>query len=287
MSEGAADASFVLETGPPGTRFTEVRRFTEVDSTNRYLIDEASRSPRDGVVAVAEHQTAGRGRLGRRWEAPPGTNLLVSILITPTLGVDQLHLCTVAVALAAVSACRQAAGVVPTLKWPNDLLVGEQKLAGILAESMPMPGSSPTAATAGDRGVQQWIVVVGLGLNIGWPPPDDADGPPVPAELQHMATSIWRCSGARPDPQRVLELLLVDLEERLRALDHPAGRQELAQEYRSRCATLGRTVRVELDGDETRGTAVDITPEGHLVVDVGACFTTVMAGDVVHVHTGG
>lgn len=274
MSEAPAQRPHAVEPGPPGTRFSEVRRFSELDSTNRYLVDEARSAPRDGLVAVAEHQTAGRGRLGRRWEAPAGANLLVSVLLTPSLAVDQLHLCSVAVALSAAEACRRAAGLEPELKWPNDLLVGERKLAGILAESAPVPSGGRRA------------VVVGLGLNVAWPPPEgETRGEPVPAELRSIATSIWRETAARPDARSLLDLVLADLEHRLVDLDDVAGRHRLAHEYRSRCSTLGRAVRVVQADGEIRGTAMDITPEGHLLVDVGACFSTVTAGDVVHVHT--
>ncbi len=84
----------------------EVRRFEEIDSTNTYLRTEARNGAPDGVVAVAEHQTAGRGRLDRRWESPAGASLLFSVLLRPQLDPAELHLCTAAVALAAAEACR-------------------------------------------------------------------------------------------------------------------------------------------------------------------------------------
>jgi BirA family biotin operon repressor/biotin-[acetyl-CoA-carboxylase] ligase len=256
-----------------GARFAEVRRFGELDSTNRYLLDEARGGASAGLVAVADHQTAGRGRLGRRWEAPPGANLLVSVLLRPQVPVEQLHLCTVAMALATRTVAGTAAGVEAVLKWPNDVLVGERKLAGILAEAIP------------------GAVVVGMGLNVAWPPPDGESGADtVPAELA-QATSLWRESllwgpGARPGPQEVLDLLLVDLDARLDDLDSADGRRRLASEYRRVCATLGRDVTVSLPGNETvTGSVLDITPEGHLLIDVGACIRTITAGDVVHLRT--
>src|SRR4051812_27340870 len=105
----------------------------------------------EGLAAVADHQTAGRGRLGRAWVAPPGASLLLSVLFRPDLAPERLHLTTAAVALAAAEACEAVAGVLPVLKWPNDLLVGDRKLAGVLAESR-LPA-----------------VVVGIGLNVNWP----------------------------------------------------------------------------------------------------------------------
>lgn len=272
---GVADASFVSETGPVGTRFTDVRHFVEVDSTNRYLVDLARTAPSAGVVAVAAHQTAGRGRLGRRWEAPPGANLLVSMLLVPSVPLEALHLCSAAVALAASAACRRAAGLEVTLKWPNDLVCGDRKLGGVLAESVPLVGDPGRA------------VVVGLGLNVRWPARDDAEGsPPVPDDLRGLATSIAAETGTDVEPRHLLFSLLENLEPLLVQLDDRQGRVMLAGAYRERCSTLGRPVQVVLPDGETRGTAIDITPEGHLVVDVGACFTTVTAGDVIHVRAG-
>src|SRR5580658_3871436 len=173
-----------------GGRFGEIRRFSELDSTNRYLLDEARAGGPDGLVAVTDHQTAGRGRLGRRWEAPAGANLLVSVLLRPAIPIEELHLCTVAMALAARSACGRGAGVECVLKWPNDVMVGEKKLAGILAETIPEGPES-----GGSR-----AVVVGLGVNVRWPPPDgEAVGGPVPEDLG-AATSLWRESGRAVEP---------------------------------------------------------------------------------------
>jgi BirA family transcriptional regulator, biotin operon repressor / biotin---[acetyl-CoA-carboxylase] ligase len=268
-----------VESGPDGTCFPEVQHFHEIDSTNRYLVDVARRQPLHGLVAVADHQSAGRGRLGRSWQAPPKANLLVSVLLVPDLRPDQLHLCSVAAALASADACRRAASLDPDLKWPNDLLVGDRKLAGILAESTPAQG-------VGD-GLQSYghVVVVGIGLNVRWPPADDSPAAgEVPGELRHSATSIGRETGRELEPARLLPTLLTELDRRISELVDVDGRQRLAAEYRRRCGTLGREVRVLLADQEIRGVALDLTPEGHLVVDCGACFTTVSAGDVVHLH---
>ncbi|HEX2040163.1 MAG TPA: biotin--[acetyl-CoA-carboxylase] ligase [Acidimicrobiales bacterium] len=141
---------------PGEFRFREIRAFDEVDSTNRYLLDEAREGAPEGVVAVADHQTAGRGRLGRRWEAPPGSALLCSVLLRPGLPTERLHLATAVVALAAAEACERVAGVRPEVKWPNDLLLGDRKLAGVLAEA-ELPA-----------------VVVGIGVNLRAAPPGAA-----------------------------------------------------------------------------------------------------------------
>jgi BirA family transcriptional regulator, biotin operon repressor / biotin---[acetyl-CoA-carboxylase] ligase len=268
---------------PAGTRFGPIRHFAQIDSTNRYLLDEARAGAPEGAVAVADYQSAGRGRLGRRWEAPPGSNLLVSVLLRPALAVEELHLCTVTVALAAAAACERGAGLAPDLKWPNDLVVGGRKLGGILAEALP---TAPASAPAGVQEVSP--VVVGLGLNVGWPPPDsDLEIGPDDTGLDADrlgATSLRRETTTELEPLVVLGLLLEELEARLIDLADAEGRRRLTAQYRRRCTTVGRAVRVSLAEEVFTGTAADITAEGHLIVDVGACLRTVAAGDVVHLR---
>jgi BirA family transcriptional regulator, biotin operon repressor / biotin---[acetyl-CoA-carboxylase] ligase len=144
----------------------QVRHFTSLPSTNQYLLEQARSGAEEGLVAVADHQSAGRGRLGRSWDSPPGASLLVSVLLRPSLPPSGLHLCPTAVALAALDACASVAGVDARVKWPNDLVVDDHKLAGILAEVLPGPPGEHDAAA----------VVVGLGLNIEWPGPPEAAG---------------------------------------------------------------------------------------------------------------
>jgi BirA family biotin operon repressor/biotin-[acetyl-CoA-carboxylase] ligase len=246
------------------TGFSDVRRFDTIDSTNRYLLDEARAGAPEGVVALADHQSAGRGRLGRTWEAPPGASLLVSVLLRPGLPATQLFLCTVLTALAGADACAELAGVRPELKWPNDLLVGDKKLAGILAESAPAPPGGPAAPAA---------VVVGMGVNIDWPGPPGAGG-----------TSLREASGRTVDRLELLSALLDNLDRRRGELDTEQDRAALLAEFRARCATLGRAVRVTLAAESLAGTAVAITEAGHLVIESQGGRRAVAAGDVVHVR---
>lgn len=234
-------------------RFRDVRRLAEVDSTNRYLLDEARRGAATGLVVVADHQTAGRGRLGRTWEAPAGASLLMSVLLRPALGVVDRQLVVMAAAVAMAEAVETATGVRPELKWPNDLLVGNRKLGGILAEA------------SGDA------VVVGIGVNVAWPA--------VPPELDGIATAC-NLEGGRPATRDgVLGAFLERYGPRLDDLE--ATRRE----YRVRLATLGCRVRVERADGVVTGTARDVDPAGHLLVDVDGDGTEVVAaGDVVHLR---
>ena len=146
----------------PGSRFTDIRRFESIDSTNRYLLEEARRGAPGGVVAVADHQSAGRGRLGRRWEAPPGSNLLMSVLLRPDLPAGQRQLACGVVALAAIDAVASVTGLGVGIKWPNDLLGPDgRKLAGVLAETDVV--GSPAGSTL------RAPIVVGIGVNVNWP----------------------------------------------------------------------------------------------------------------------
>ena len=243
----------------------EIRWLDEVDSTNTYVRDRAHQGAPEGLVVVADHQTAGRGRLDRRWESPPGANLLASVLLRPRCDGADVHLCTGAVALAAADACREVAGVEPVLKWPNDLLVGGSKLAGILAEaefSGRRPGRGrdrhrDQRGLAGTRGGGGDLP--GRRGRVG-----AAGGPPGPSRPPAGGAlgAVARCSTRR------------------------AGGAALADEVRRRCATLGQPVRVTLAGEEFTGLAAAIDDAGHLVVETASGPRRVTAGDVVHLRPG-
>jgi len=236
------------------TVFGEVRWFPELDSTNRYLLDEARAGAPQGLVVVADHQTAGRGRLGRTWVAPPGASLLVSVLLRPSLAPAARHLLVMSAGLAMAEAVEHATGVQAGMKWPNDLLVGERKLAGVLAEA------------AGDA------LVVGIGVNVEWHD--------VPDDLTAIATAC-NLEGGRPVERRDL------LDGFLSHYSHRLGDLRRARrDYEARLLTLGRRVRVERSGDELTGTAVGIDADGRLMVARDDGVTVEIAvGDVVHLRT--
>jgi BirA family biotin operon repressor/biotin-[acetyl-CoA-carboxylase] ligase len=220
-------------------------------------------------VLVADEQSAGRGRLGRTWESAPGSSLLVSVLLRPDLSPADAHLATVCAALAAVDACSKVAGVEAGIKWPNDLVVDDRKLAGLLTE----------AIVAGSR---LEALVVGMGLNVRWPDP-------MPGDLAATATSLNHATaagdGGQVDRDAVLDAWLPAFGSGLARLGDVQGRAFVADRHRQACVTLGRPVRVERGTDELLGTAVDLTVEGHLVVDDGQTRHVVAVGDVVHLRT--
>ena len=254
-----------------GTRFADVRWVAETGSTNQDLMALAADGAPEGVVVVADHQTAGRGRLGRVWTAPPEASLLLSVLLRPPLGLEGAHALTTAVALSALDACVAVAGLRPGLKWPNDLIVpsprdggAERKLAGVLAESSL-------------RGARFDAVVVGIGVNLNWP--DD-----LPAEIEGIAVALNHVTGAPVDRAAYTAALLQALDARYSALLGPGGPEAQRRDEEAASATIGRAVRVIRSHDELEGTAVGLDPDGALRVDVGAEVVSIPVGDVVHLR---
>jgi BirA family biotin operon repressor/biotin-[acetyl-CoA-carboxylase] ligase len=232
------------------TRFADIRLVDETGSTNSDVARLAGAGAPEGLVLSADHQTAGRGRLDRSWEARPGDGLLVSILLRPSgLPLERRGLIASAVALAARTACAQVAGVTPDIKWPNDLLAPSgEKLAGILAVEA------------------SGAVVVGMGLNVH-------GAPPGAAFLDDLA-------GRRSDRAGLLERLLRGLDPLLDDWDTVAAR------YREECATVGRQVSVELvDGSSLTGTAEGVDDLGLLVVrQADGSSRHLAVGDVTHLR---
>ena len=246
-----------------GTRFRDVSVLDEVGSTNTELMERARAGAPEGVVVVADHQSAGRGRLGRTWSAESGTALLVSILLRPPLPITEVPLVLMAAGLAACDGVEAAAGFRPRLKWPNDLVVDDRKLAGLLTESSG--GDDPA-------------VVLGLGLNVS--------AGAYPPELAAEATSCQDEVGRPVDRADVLVGLLTALEARYAAVLRAGGRSATLAAYRSDSATLGRRVRVDLTtGPPLEGQATRLADDGELVVvdDQGAEHL-VNVGDVKHLR---
>jgi BirA family biotin operon repressor/biotin-[acetyl-CoA-carboxylase] ligase len=269
------------ETPPAGPAF-DVRWVAETGSTNTDAMALARDGAPEGVVVVADHQTAGRGRLGRSWEAPPGASLLVSVLLRPPAAV--LEVVTPAAGLAMAEAVAEVAGVDARLKWPNDLVVDvgggvERKLAGMLAEADWPAGTSASGGYATPGPTQRVAVVVGIGVNVDWP--DD-----VPPELADVLTACNHVTGRAPDRRVLLERFLGGLgASYARLVEHPDDRTWLLDAYRARSATLGRAVRVDTGSSEVEGTAVDVDQDGRLLVEVeGGGRRTIAVGDVVHLR---
>lgn len=234
-------------------------------STNAVAQDLAAEGAPEGLVVVADEQTAGRGRMGRRWVAPPGTCLLASILFRPELTVAQAQQLTMLCSMAAADAVEAVGGLTVSLKWPNDLVVGAsvwRKLAGVLTET-------------GVVGERLEYAVVGIGINVNVPAPDLS-------RLAPDATSILAETGRAVDRGRLLATLLADVEARYRRLR--AG-ESPHHEWAARLATLGRRVQVTTSRDRFVGLAEGVTPEGALRVRTAdGQVHALAAGDVTLSH---
>ena len=233
--------------------------FDVIDSTNTWLAERALEGAPEGLVAVADFQSAGRGRLDRQWESPPGASLLCSILLRPDLSPDQLQLVVACVALAARAALVRLSGVRPALKWPNDLIVGDAKIAGLLAEIVSVD--------------ERLSVVVGIGVNL------THDGP-----ANVASTSVRAESGVTITAPALLDIMLDELETRRAMLDSIDGQASLREEYRRALVTLGQMVRVERTNDVLVGLAASVDEFGQLLVLVNDEEVSVTVGDVVHLR---
>jgi BirA family transcriptional regulator, biotin operon repressor / biotin---[acetyl-CoA-carboxylase] ligase len=253
--------------GPGGSSglWTSVRVVASTGSTNADLL---ARGGPEGQVLVAEEQTAGRGRAGRTWVSQPGASLTFSVVLRPaSVPPSARGWLPLLTGVAVAAGVRSAAGVEARLKWPNDVLAGDRKLAGILAEQSP-DGEA---------------VVVGVGLNVAT---SESALPVSPSGLP--ATSLL-VEGADVGREALLAEILRSLEHWYVGFsaDPDPVRSGLLAEYRAACATLGRQVRVELPaGRVLAGRAEDVDASGRLLVRPpgAASATAVSAGDVVHLR---
>jgi len=284
----------------PGRLWSRLDVVQQTGSTNDDLLTAARAGAAEGTVLVAEHQTRGRGRQGRQWESRTGSALIFSVLLRPA-GVPPadrgwLPLLT---GVAVARALREVAGVDAGLKWPNDVLAGGAKLAGILAEQ------------GGEA------IVVGVGLNVA--ATRDELPPPGPGALPPTSLAVL---GGRTGRETLLAAILAELEDWYRRWTRPspgaagpgaagpgaaspgaaspglaspraaspgdAESSGLRAEYLRCSVTVGRQVRVELPGGTAlTGMATGIDPVGRLIMDTAAGPAAVSAGDVIHVRTPG
>jgi BirA family biotin operon repressor/biotin-[acetyl-CoA-carboxylase] ligase len=266
----------------PDAAWRAIEVVAETGSTNADLAARARTGEAEGLVLAADHQAAGRGRLGRGWEAPPRAGLAVSVLLRPPVDPARWSWLPLLTGLAVVDALTRVCGVPAGLKWPNDVLVPEpvrgrppeqgerRKVCGVLAEAVPGADGAPAAA------------VVGLGLNVD----QERDELPVPT-----ATSLRLAGAATLDRDTVLRACLRALAVRYRRWVDAGGDPRasgVGAAYREACLTLGQEVEVQLPGrDGVRGVAEGVDDDGRLVVASAGGVQALAAGDVVHVRRAG
>lgn len=241
--------------------FTDIRVVAETFSTNADLAENARRGAAAGSVLIAESQTAGRGRLDRTWTAPPRSGLTFSVLFRPSFPAARWSWLPLLASVAVAQPLARLSGLAVGVKWPNDVLLGEHKVAGILAERVDD------------------ALVVGVGLNVS----QRQDELPVDS-----AISLVLAGSEIVDRDPVLRSVLRSLARWYDEMQQAGGDPEAAglrSAYIGLCATLGRDVQVELPGgNQLEGVATSVDEQGRLVVRTRTGDVTVGAGDVVHVR---
>jgi len=252
-----------LPEGPPGLETTQLGRplrlYDEVSSTNETLLQWADEGAVHGAACCADRQSEGRGRQGRRWWSPSGLGLYLSVLLRPELDHPVAPSIALVVGIAAARAVEKLAPLSVQLKWPNDLILNERKLGGILCES---------------RGPKASKLVLGIGLNIrepqgGWPD-----------ELRHSAISLEEISAHRVERDDLLRVLLRELELGLAEFLR-SGLEEFSEELRRRDFLEGRGVHyLSPSGARESGIAAGIDAKGQLVVRNEQGEERILAGEV-------
>ena len=242
-----------------------------LDSTNREAVKLAQAGVEHGTLVLADAQTAGRGRMTRSWFSPPDVNVYGSVVIRPAIDAalvaTWLSWLPLMAALGAAEAVEIVGGVGTVVKWPNDLLISERKVGGILCES----GASTRSES---------FQVIGIGINVNGASED------FPDELRPIATTLRHETGGFIDRNRLVARLLVELESCLETF-LSLGSEPIALAYRRRCATIGKTVKAVLaDGQEYIGVAQGIEQDGSLTLALQSTSTVrqLRAADIVHLR---
>ena len=238
-----------------------IHYFQVVDSTNAEAYQLAVRGAGEGEIVIAESQTKGRGRLGRDWFSPPYLNLYLSAVLRPSMPPHQTSLITLMAAVAVAEAVEEFSGLRPTIKWPNDLLMGNRKLAGLLNEIQ-----SET-----DR---IHFVILGIGMNL------NIVSRHLPRKLRPLATSLKMETGGSVSRKEFVRCLLGELETWYETLRHQGG-APILEAWREWAQIRGRPVQVTSFGERLTGTAIDVDSEGRLILETrDGQQKRVVAGDV-------
>jgi len=216
-----------------------------VDSTNRALKRLASEGAPHGTVLVTEEQTAGRGRLDRKWTSSPGTNLLFSVLLRPEMKADQVFVLTMIMALAAVDGVKQACSLSARIKWPNDIYVDNRKLAGILTEFSV-------------KNKKIVYVITGLGLNVNWCP-EDRQG------MRYPCTSILKRIGIKTDRTELLASILQNLDADYKKFFFEK-KEALYKRWNSLSCITGKQVVINSNEQAIEGEVLKIDIDGSLII---------------------
>ena len=245
-----------------GDFWKEVLFYRTVDSTNELASSLSSQKKTEsGTVIIADMQSKGRGRLGRKWISPPGVNIYMSVILKPEMEPRDATLLTILSAVACTVAIRAGSGVPVSIKWPNDLVVSGKKIGGILTEVKTGLNKINTA-------------IIGIGLNVNLEPSE------FPDEIKALATSLKAESGKHHARGKIIISILKEIEFWFYILKRE-GRVPLLEEWRRLSSTLGKEVVVTIGEDTVRGMAEDIDDEGLLILGLPSGLKKkISAGDI-------
>jgi BirA family biotin operon repressor/biotin-[acetyl-CoA-carboxylase] ligase len=236
--------------------------FAEIDSTNTHARRLAEQGGREGEIVIANSQTQGRGRLGRRWVSPPNGNLYFSVILRPQLPPAHAPQITLMAAVALVETLQFFLPVSPVIKWPNDILTDDKKIAGILTE-----------VSCGPEHVD--FVILGIGVNL------NAPTHLMPEEIRERATSVFAMTQKEVSCEDFLRRLIQDLDRCYGEIEE-TGFIALAPRWEAYFGLRGQRVRVELLDQVMVGAAKGIDYDGALVLqDDHGNLQRVIAGDVI------
>lgn len=238
-----------------------IHHFHSMDSTNSMAYQLALQGAEEGEIVVAESQKKGRGRLGRKWYSPPLTNLYLSVILRPEIPPQQASLITLMAAVATAGAIHKFSGLHPMIKWPNDILLKNRKVAGLLNEI-----HSET-----DR---IHFVILGVGVNL------NMDEKMFSKEIRSLATSLKRETGQSVSRKAFLQTLLEELEMWYETF-LKEGASPILKAWREKAQIQGRPVKVTSFGEVLSGTAIDVDSDGALVLETKEGERKrVVAGDI-------
>jgi BirA family biotin operon repressor/biotin-[acetyl-CoA-carboxylase] ligase len=239
--------------------------YDQIESTNTTALALAEQGEPEGTVILADSQTQGRGRMGRRWISPPDVNLYLSIILRPDGDPQPVGLWSLAAAVAVARTIEQTTTLPARLKWPNDILVRNKKVSGLLLESAIQNGRLKH-------------LVLGIGLNV------NLDCRLLPESLRASVSSLREERGREVDRIELLQRLLEQLENQYRSF-RTEPPQKVLEAYTALSETLGQTVTVQAPDREWTGTVMGLTPEGALILRKNnQAEVTLRSEDVVHVR---
>jgi len=250
--------------------------FEELTSTNTFALELAKNPISQGTVVLADRQTAGRGRLQRSWFSPPGANIYGSLIFSFNSQLQAMGWIPLMAGIAIAQAIEDHAEIGITLKWPNDILIDERKVGGILCESFK-------------RSSIETCVVIGFGINV------NLSELAFPKDLELTATSLQIQTQQPLDRHHLLKSIITTIEQGWEALISQ-GPQACQLAYSSRCSTLGKQIQVQFpDGSELEGMAQSIGEQGQLQMipspsdakEQSARILDVHAGDIRHIKKSG